>query len=61
MRATAIEMRRSPASTEATSKPPRPKRWATGESTTTNAAVGPETWTREPPRRAMSAPATMAV
>ena len=38
-----------------------PKVWATGDSTTTKAAVGPDTCTREPPTRGMSAPATMAV
>lgn len=32
-----------------------------GASSTTNAAVGPETWTREPPSSAVTAPATTAV
>ena len=50
-----------PASSVATSRPPTPNWVAMGASTTTKAAVGPETCTREPPSTAMTAPATMAV
>ena len=32
-----------------------------GTSTTTNAAVGPETWVGDPPRSAMRPPPMMAV
>jgi hypothetical protein len=61
MRARPIAIKSRPAISVARSKPPKPKRRAIGERMTTKAAVGPETWTRDPPRRAMSAPATIAV
>ena len=61
IRMTPIANRMTPAIRVAISRPPAPNRAEMGASTTTNAAVGPDTWTREPPRRAMRAPATMAV
>ena len=51
----------SPAIRVAMRSPPTPNRCTTGTSTTTNAAVGPDTWTREPPSAAITAPATIAV
>jgi hypothetical protein len=51
----------TPAIALASSNPPMPKREAIGARITTNAAVGPDTWTREPPSRAMIRPPTMAV
>ena len=47
--------------TVAMSRPPSPKCEATGTSTATKAAVGPVTWTRDPPSTAVKAPATIAV
>jgi hypothetical protein len=58
---TPIRTRRTPAIAVATSRPPSPNRDATGTSTATKAAVGPVTWTRDPPRRAVTVPATIAV
>ncbi len=51
----------NPARSDAVIKPPSPCVWLIGPSSTTNAAVGPETLTREPPATAMIAPATMDV
>jgi hypothetical protein len=51
----------APAIALASARPCRPKRAETGVRITTNAAVGPETWTREPPSSAAKAPATIAV
>jgi len=45
----------------ASGRAPSPKRAAIGESTTTNAAVGPDTWKREPPSSEIAPPATIAV
>jgi hypothetical protein len=61
MRSAPMPSRISPASIVASSRPAIPSRAAIGASTTTNAAVGPETLCREPPRSAMTAPPTMAV
>ena len=41
--------------------PARPKRAYSGASTTMKAAVGPATWTRDPPRSAVKNPAMIAV
>ncbi len=51
----------TPASIDASIRPPGPKRADTGASSTTNAAVGPETFQREPPKSGISAPATIEV
>ena len=50
-----------PASIEANISPPGPKCAETGASSTTKAAVGPETFMREPPSSGISAPATIEV
>ena len=60
-RMTPMAKRMAPAMSVASSRPPTPKRWEMGARITTNAAVGPDTCTREPPRRGMRPPATMAV
>jgi hypothetical protein len=54
-------MRMIPAITVARRRPPMPKRDEMGTRMATKAAVGPETWTREPPRSAITAPPTIAV
>ena len=56
-----MRMRIPPAIHVAITRPPRPKRAAIGARRTTKAAVGPDTWTIEPPSAAITAPATMAV
>ena len=61
IRAAPMAKRIRPAARVARSSPPRPKRVAIGARTTTKAAVGPETWTGEPPSSAMMKPATIAV
>jgi len=61
MPAAPITKRITPATRVATSRPPRPNRAAMGARITTKAAVGPETWTADPPRSAMTKPATIAV
>jgi hypothetical protein len=56
-----MSMRMIPAIRVATTSPPTPNRAEIGARSTTKAAVGPETWTMEPPSAAITAPATMAV
>ena len=56
-----IAKRITPAASVATSSPPRPNRAAMGARITTKAAVGPDTWTADPPSSATTKPATMAV
>ena len=51
----------APAIMVASIRPPRPNCAVIGARTTTKAAVGPETCTREPPSAAITAPATIAV
>ena len=51
----------NPAMSVAVSSPCRPNSAMIGARITTNAAVGPETCTREPPSSAMTPPAIMAV
>ena len=61
MRTAPSTSRRMPAMRVATISPPMPNSAEIGARSTTKAAVGPETWKREPPRTAMAPPATMAV
>ncbi len=56
-----IATRSTPAIPPATNRPSRPWRTRMGARITTNAAVGPLTWKREPPRTATTRPATIAV
>ena len=56
-----IAMRISPAIAPATRRPLIPKRDTMGARITTNAAVGPVTWKRDPPSKGTIAPATIAV
>lgn len=60
-RASPSRNRIAPAIIVASINPPGPCCWTIGTRTTTNAAVGPLTWTREPPTTAVTAPATIAV
>ena len=50
-----------PAMKPARSSPPKPNRVTIGTRMTTNAAVGPVTWQRVPPRSEETSPATIAV
>ena len=47
--------------TPATSRPAMPNRETIGARMTTNAAVGPVTWKRDPPSSGTTMPATMEV
>ena len=60
-RAAPIPTSRRPAIRPAVSSPESPKRETIGARTTTKAAVGPVTWNFEPPVRAATEPATIAV
>ena len=60
-RARPIAVSSTPAISVASIRPPGPKRSTTGSRITTNAAVGPDTCTREPPSAPITAPATIAV
>ena len=51
----------TPAIPPATSKPASPCLTRMGERMTMNAAVGPLTWKRDPPRSGTTIPATIAV
>ena len=53
--------RMHPARKPAHRRPPIPYCWTIGSNMTTNAAVGPEMFTLEPPVRAITIPATTAV
>lgn len=60
-RAIPMKINMRPAMSVATRSPPSPYSEAMGARMTTKAAVGPVTWTRDPPRSAATAPPTMAV
>jgi hypothetical protein len=59
--ATPMTIRITPAIAVASSSPARPNLVVIGTSNATNAAVGPLTFSREPPNNAHSVPATIDV
>ncbi|MNC90583.1 hypothetical protein D3C83_66970 [compost metagenome] len=60
MRASPSASSRRPAIPVASSSPPSPNCAEIGASTTTKAAVGPETWKREPPSAEIRKPVMTA-
>jgi hypothetical protein len=61
MRSMPMANSNTPAISVASASPPMPKRCEIGDRITTKAAVGPDTWNREPPSSGIRPPATIAV